>query len=137
MNNRITGGCLCGGVTYDVVGKLRNVIACHCEQCRRTSGHFVAATACRKSNFKLTSHRTLKWHSSIPGFRRGFCCECGSSLFFEEELGERMSIAAGTLDQPQGLTIAAHIYAAEAGDYYTIDASVPVSAGGDHNVGLP
>lgn len=48
-----------------------------------------------------------------------------------------MSIAAGTLDQPQGLTIAAHIYAAEAGDYYTIDASVPVSVGGDHNVVLP
>jgi hypothetical protein len=58
-------------------------------------------------------------------------------LFFEEEGGERVSIAAGTLDEPQGLKIAAHIFASEAGDYYHIDGSAPVSRGGDHNVALP
>jgi hypothetical protein len=71
------------------------------------------------------------------GFRRGFCVECGSSLFFEEEGGERVSIAAGSLDEPQGLRIVAHIFASEAGDYYPIDNSVPVSAGGEHCVALP
>jgi hypothetical protein len=58
-------------------------------------------------------------------------------LFFEEEAGERVSIAAGSLDEPQGLKIAAHIFASEAGDYYEIDASAPVSQRGDHNVALP
>ena len=48
MNPAITGGCLCGGVRYAVTGPLRDIIACHCEQCRRSSGHFVAATACRR-----------------------------------------------------------------------------------------
>ena len=42
-----------------------------------------------------------------------------------------------TLDASQGLKIAAHIFASEAGDYYEIDAGVPVSLGGDHNVALP
>jgi hypothetical protein len=80
---------------------------------------------------------TLKWYVAVPGFRRGFCSECGSSLFFEEEGGERVSIAAGSLDKPQGLKIAAHIFASEAGDYYEIEPSVPVSLTGEHNVPLP
>ncbi|TSA15493.1 MAG: GFA family protein [Comamonadaceae bacterium] len=117
MNEKnIAGGCLCGGVKYEIIGKLRDVITCQCEQCRRTSGHFVAATACRKTNFILTEHRTLKWFSAVPGFQRGFCNQCGSSLFFEETSGDRMSIAAGSLDEPHGLKIAAHLFVSEAGD---------------------
>jgi hypothetical protein len=137
MTEVITGGCQCGGVRYEVRGKLRDVIACHCAQCRRTSGHFVAATACRRRAFALAKHETLKWYVAVPGFRRGFCSECGSSLFFEEEGGERVSIAAGSLDEPQGLRIAAHIFVGEAGDYYEIDASVPVLQAGGHRVPLP
>jgi hypothetical protein len=137
MQGVIGGGCLCGKVRYEVRGRLRDVIACHCTQCRRTSGHFVAATACRRQAFTLSRAETLRWYVAIPGFRRGFCGECGSNLFFEEVGGERVSIAAGSLDEPQGLTIAAHIFASEAGDYYEIDASVPVSPQGDHNVRLP
>jgi hypothetical protein len=137
MSQAITGGCQCSGVRYEVRGKLRDVIACHCTQCRRTSGHFVAATACRRRAFTLVKKDTLKWYVAVSGFRRGFCNECGSSLFFEEEGGDRISIAAGSLDESQGLKIAAHIFASEAGDYYEIDAVVPVSQGGDHNVVLP
>jgi hypothetical protein len=133
----ITGGCLCGNVRYEVRGPLRNVIACHCEQCRRTSGHFVAATACRRGAFTLTKSETLKWYVAVSGFRRGFCAECGSSLFFEEEGGDRVSIAAGSLDLPQGLSLAAHIYAREAGDYYRIEPGVPISLDGSHGVPLP
>jgi hypothetical protein len=133
----IQGGCACGGVRYEVRGALRPIIACHCVQCRRSSGHFVAATACRRSVFALLKSDTLKWFVAVPGFRRGFCSECGSSLFFEEAGGERVSIAAGSLDEPQGLSIAAHIFVAEAGDYYEIDPRVPASPGGSHNVALP
>jgi hypothetical protein len=132
-----SGGCMCGQVRYQVQGALRDIICCHCEQCRRSSGHFVAATACRKANFRLLKQDTLKWFSVKPGERRGFCDACGSSLFFESVNGERISISAGSLDRPQGLKIAAHIYAAEAGDYYQIEADVPVAAGGTHTVPLP
>jgi len=139
MSGTITGGCACGGVRYEVRGPLREVVACHCVQCRRTSGHFVAATACRRSAFRLVADRTLKWYVAVPEHRRGFCAECGSSLFFEQIGGERVSIAAGTLDEPQGLKIVAHIFASEAGDYYRIDADpdVPVLPRGGHRVPLP
>lgn len=137
MDSTAAGGCMCGNVRYEVRGPLRDVICCHCQQCRRSSGHFVAATACRKIHFHLLSADTLAWYSFAPGLRRGFCSACGSSLFFEDIHGERMSIAAGTLDQPQGLKIAAHIYAAEKGDYYSITDGAPVSADGHHHVTLP
>src|ERR1700730_16538190 len=133
----VTGGCICGGVRYRVDGPLRGVIACHCVQCRRGSGNHVTATACRRSAFTLVNSATLKWYVAVPGYRRGFCGECGSCLFFEEVGGERVSISAGSLDESQGLKIVAHIFASEAGDYYTIDNSVPVSAGGEHCVALP
>jgi len=132
-----TGGCMCGGVRYEVRGKLRDIVACHCVQCRKSSGHFVAATACRRSAFTLLKADTLRWYVAVPGYRRGFCCACGSSLFFEEDGGERVSIAAGTLDEPQGLSIVAHIFASEAGDYYELGTDVPVSPGGEHGVPLP
>jgi hypothetical protein len=137
MSQVSAGGCQCRGVRYEVRGNLRDVIACHCVQCRRTSGHFVAATACRRGSFTVVKSDTLKWYVAVPGYRRGFCGECGSSLFFEEVGGERISIAAGSLDEPQGLKIAAHIFVSEAGDYYKIDSSAPISQRGDHNVALP
>lgn len=137
MSHPITGGCQCGRVRYEVRGKLRDIIACHCTQCRRTSGHFVAATACRRQAFALVKAETLKWYVAVPGYRRGFCGECGSSLFFEELGGERVSIAAGSLDEPQGLKIVAHIFAGEAGDYYELNGTASVSQRGEHNVALP
>ena len=137
MEKISTGGCMCGQVRYQVRGALRDVLCCHCEQCRRSSGHFVAATACRKANFQLLQQDTLKWFSIKAGERRGFCDACGSRLFFEALNGERISIAAGTLDQPQGLKIAAHIFAAKAGDYYRIETGVPVAADGTHALPLP
>ena len=136
MTHAITGGCLCGGVRYAVNGPLRDIIACHCEQCRRTSGHFVAATACHRKYFSL-QQQGLRWYSAVPGYRRGFCNTCGSSLFFEESGKDRVSIAAGSLDEPQGLQIAAHIFTAEAGDYYAIDPATPASPIGEHYVALP
>lgn len=137
MSQVVTGGCACGGVRYEVRGKLRDVITCHCVQCRQTSGHFVAATACRRDAFTLTKGSTLKWYVAVPGFRRGFCDNCGASLFFEESGGERVSIAAGSLDEPQGLKIVAHIFVSEAGDYYDIEPDVLASPRGEHNVPLP
>ena len=60
--------------------------------------------------------------------RRGFCRECGASVFWERFVGELVSIAAGTLDAPTGLTTTRQIYVAHAGDYYAIDPAIPQRA---------
>ena len=58
------GRCLCGAVCYSVNGRLRDVVNCHCGQCRRTHGHYAAYTAARHANLSLTEQRGLKWYQS-------------------------------------------------------------------------
>jgi len=122
---RASGGCLCGGVRYEVRGPLRQVSTCHCSQCRRTTGHFYAATSARRQDFVLVGDATLKWFQSSERARRGFCAECGSTLFFDAHERDYVSILAGTLDKPTGLTTTVHIYVDDASDYYSLDDGLP------------
>lgn len=121
------GGCLCGGVRYQVHGPLRGVIACHCSQCRKTSGHFVAATQALAAALQLTEQATLRWYRSSAAAERGFCSRCGGNLFWREQTpgAQLISIMAGTLDPPTGLKLVQHIYTADKSDYYELNDGVP------------
>ena len=120
-----SGGCLCGGVRYRVAGRLEDVAACHCGQCRRTSGHYFAATSCKRPALSFESDETLAWYQSSPEARRGFCSRCGASLFWERIEGDKIDILAGTLDQPTGLKMNGHIFVDDKGDYYDIADGLP------------
>jgi hypothetical protein len=93
--------------------------------CRRSSGHFDAATACAPEHLRLLSAQSLRWYQSSATARRGFCGTCGSQLFWEPADGGHISIWAGTLDTPTGLTPSMHIFVAEKGDYYEITDGLP------------
>jgi hypothetical protein len=114
------GGCLCGGVRYAVTGRLRGVIACHCEQCRRTSGHFAAMTSAPRSEIRFVTSQTLKWYRSSETAERGFCERCGGNLFWHPIGSDAMSITAGTLDTPTGLATEKHIFVGGKSDYYEL-----------------
>lgn len=116
----IKGSCECGAVMFELFGTLRDVIGCHCTQCRKTSGHYWAATSVLKEQLKLVRSSGLKWYRSSDKARRGFCTDCGSSLFYELDGEHRTAIGAGTLDSPNGLKTMRHIYVADKGDYYSI-----------------
>ena len=120
-----TGGCLCGAVHYELTRPLRDVVVCHCAMCRKTHGHIGAYTSAPKAALRLTESHGLKWYRSSPQIRRGFCSECGASLFWESEDRENISVAAGSLDPPTGLKTALQIYVASAGDYYNVAADIP------------
>jgi hypothetical protein len=131
MSTITTGGCLCGGVRYEVGGPLRDIVACHCSQCRKTTGHFMAATAAPTAALRLTASETLRWYRSSDVAERGFCSRCGGNLFWRRlpPHDRSTSIAAGTLDGPiTGLSIREHIYVADKLDYYTLDDGVPQRA---------
>jgi hypothetical protein len=120
-----TGGCLCGGVRYVVHGPLRGVIACHCSQCRRTSGHYAAMTNAPSEDLELKSSQTLVWYQSSATAERGFCGTCGSNLFWRQFDSDTTSITAGTLDTPTGIAMEQHIFVADKSDYYTLDDDLP------------
>ena len=129
MANNATGSCLCGAVKYQVIGALRPVVACHCRQCQKTSGHHVAATSAKREDFELLEQRGLKWFASSTGIRRGFCQQCGGNLFWDNAKLTTISIFAGTLNQPSGLRLVEHIYVDEKPDYYEITDGLPQRQG--------
>jgi len=114
------GGCLCGAVRYEVRGPLRPVVNCHCGQCRKFHGHYGAYSNAATKDISITGYRSLKWYRSSNVARRGFCKECGSSLFWERMKSGSISIAAGTLDAPTKLKTVRHIFVADMGDYYKL-----------------
>ena len=121
----IQGGCSCGSVKFKINGELRPVINCHCGQCRHTHGHYAAYTAVGKESMKFVNDYGLKWFRSSNEARRGFCQECGASLFFERFEGNKISIAAGMLDFSEGLKTVEHIYFDDKPDYYEINDDLP------------
>ncbi|HYL02026.1 MAG TPA: GFA family protein [Steroidobacteraceae bacterium] len=131
------GGCLCGAVRYAVDGPMRAVVLCHCTQCRRNTGHFMAATAARHRDFRLLAQEQLRWYDSSAAARRGFCGRCGSVLFWQGAGREYISIAAGSLDGTTGLESACHIFVADKGDYYSIDDGLPQHPGEGPRVAFP
>ena len=117
-----TGGCLCGAVRFSISGAMRGVINCHCGQCRRSHGHYAAYSAVGADDLTMTEDRGLKWYKSSDTARRGFCMECGSSLFWKPADKLHVAVAAGSLDQPTGLVTTGDIFTADKGDYYMIPA---------------
>ncbi|MGI8901159.1 MAG: GFA family protein [Nocardioides sp.] len=115
-----SGRCLCGQISYVVRGPLRDVLICHCGDCRRWHGHTAAMTSARRRDVLVNEPESVRWFM-IPGNgprpRRGFCPTCGSSLFWDAPERLTIGISAGSLDQPTGLHSAGHVYVAQAADY--------------------
>lgn len=128
MSRAVTGSCLCGAVTYTATGPLRPVIGCHCTQCRKLTGHHVAATSAPRDQIEITGD--LRWFQSSDRARRGFCPTCGSQLFWDGP-GDNLAMMAGTLDSPTGLRLEGHIFTDDKGDYYSVSDGLPAAGGYD------
>ena len=125
-DNRVsaTGGCLCGAVRYEILGDLRGIVNCHCSKCRRFHGNFGAYTSIKFEDLNLINQETLKWFRSVtdetPNVHRGFCGECGSSLFWHPRDQDRIAVAAGSLDEPTNQQTIGHVWTSQISDYYVI-----------------
>ncbi|MBL4906537.1 MAG: GFA family protein [Sneathiella sp.] len=120
-----TGGCLCGAVRYQVSGPLRDVVNCYCSMCQKLHGSFGAHSKALKKDITLIEDRGLKWYRTSSVAQRGFCGECGSSLFWKPDALEATGILAGSLDQPTGLATLGHIFVGEKADFYEIEDTCP------------
>lgn len=122
------GSCLCKAVTFEVSGDLPPANACHCVQCRKHSGHFEASTDVPRSAVIVYGSEHVKWYKSSEKVRRGFCSNCGSSLFWDPLDTKKhhwTAISLGAFDTPTKTRLKAHIFVAEKGDYYEINDGLP------------
>jgi hypothetical protein len=128
MTKNITSkiaNCLCGGVKIKIKEKLRHVINCHCSQCLKTHGNFAAYTSCSEDRIDFINKKTLKWYRSSKIAKRGFCSNCGASIFYKLLKSENISIAAGMFHNPTKLKTHSNIYTKGRLDYYKLDSKIP------------
>jgi len=125
MRDIKNGSCLCGRVCFSVKGSLAAPDACHCVQCRKHSGHYFASTDVPRTALTISGREHLSWFQSSAKVRRGFCSNCGSSLFWDPPEKDWIGIAMGAFDSPTSTQLGIHIFVAEKGDYYEITDDLP------------
>jgi len=117
--------CLCGAVKVEVEGELKAPDACHCCQCRKTSGHYWASTDLPRDRMTIHGEDNVTWYQSSEKVRRGFCKTCGSAMFWDPIFRDWTAIAMGAFDKPTGTSLEKHIFVADKGDYYAIADGLP------------
>ena len=108
-----SGACLCGELRFSFDLPSKWVAHCHCSLCRRAHGAaFVTWIGVHSQGFRLDDpQQRLHWYASSEGARRGFCANCGSTLFFESARwpGETHIVLAN-VDTPVDRTPQAHVF---------------------------
>jgi hypothetical protein len=85
--NQVNGSCLCGTVQFVAALPSKWCAHCHCTLCRKAHGAgYVTWVGFETDqvNF-INGKEKLKWYESTPGAQRGFCKQCGSTLFFKSK----------------------------------------------------
>ncbi|WP_230206906.1 GFA family protein [Novosphingobium sp. Gsoil 351] len=94
---------------------MKHHAVCHCEDCRRCAGALqVPWIAFSPEELTVTEGRPKVYRSSEHG-RRHFCGDCGTGLFYFNEvmLPGIVDIQSATLDDPEAFAPQAHIQVAE------------------------
>jgi hypothetical protein len=103
----ITGGCVCGGVRYEISEPFVSANYCHCTRCQRRTGTGSSANArCAEGSFRLTQGDELVkvWDPGGGGFEKAFCSNCGSALFSRNaETKREVAVRLGTVDGDPGI----------------------------------
>lgn len=127
-----TGQCFCGDVNYQAAGPMTDVLHCHCENCRRITGNFVAAARSPTAELVIDDpDEQFRW-LDLDYARYGFCQGCGSTLFFRAtDTPESTSVMIGTLDDASATKLHSVWFAGEAQPHNRLDDSVPHFSGND------
>lgn len=121
----LTGGCYCGSVRYRARSVDRDVVECHCSQCRKQSGHRYAGVRVAAGDVDIEGAEGITWFHASPDAGRGFCAKCGSHLFWRGTHDDHMVILAASVDTPDSLRMARHIFVDDKPGYYQIDDGLP------------
>src|SRR5437764_2213528 len=103
----LTGGCMCGAVTFAVSRPLLGAAYCHCKRCQRRTGTAFSVTALTEpGSFTITAGRdsVSDWDPGGGGWIKAFCRTCGSQVYTSNpENSELVAIRVGALDDDPGI----------------------------------
>jgi hypothetical protein len=119
----LTGGCMCGGVRFEVTQPLVSAGYCHCTRCQRRTGTAAAISGrLAPGALRITAGEELL-HSFDPpdGFSKFFCSSCGSALWSRSpDDPDVISVRLGAFDSDPGIRPSYHQYVAYAAKWEPI-----------------
>ena len=128
---KMSGGCSCGALRYQLNREPIYVQACHCRDCQRITGSaFVVNMWVEESEVALLSGSPrsfeLKGGSGRP-HNVYFCGDCATYVWsrYDGAPGS-LFVRAGTLDDPGQAEPRAHIFTASKQKWVTLPANTPV-----------
>lgn len=125
----LTGGCLCGGVRYEITEPPLKMTYCHCTRCQRRTGTAASPqvrVAPGSLRFTQGAELVQDWQPPDHGFAKCFCSNCGGALFSRNPDGTIWSVRMGTLDTDPGLEPSHRQFVAYAASWEAIpDDGVP------------
>ncbi|BAN36408.1 hypothetical protein SCD_n02607 [Sulfuricella denitrificans skB26] len=124
----VTGDCLCGVVRFEIDGPIRNIVYCHCSQCRKAQGSAFATNGIvRASGFRITAGEdALTGYESTSGQTKFFCKICGSPILSKSESRpDDVRVRLGTIDSDIEERPVAHIFATSKANWEEICGDLP------------
>ncbi len=126
------GGCLCGGVRFEVTTPTRFCAHCHCSMCRRAHGApLVTWTGVPNSQFHLIrGAELLHDYASSAEATRSFCSKCGSTMLFRSTRwpGE-VHVATGCFDGELDRRPSSHVFWSDRVTWLDFDDDLPKRGG--------
>ena len=123
----ITGSCLCGACSYSTNADPIDIRACHCTLCQKATGAPFYARV-RVPLESVTINGPVGWYHSSPDLRRGFCPQCGTSLFSERASANSIGLCMGSLDEPNRFQPTEHIWVSKKQAWLTLTDDLPCYA---------
>jgi len=122
------GGCLCGAVRFEITGHIRNIIHCHCSQCRKAQGSAYATNGIvDASAFHITQGgENLTGFDSSADQVKYFCKTCGSPIMSKRaSLPDQVRVRLGTIETDIIERPGAHIFVGSRANWDDMDANLP------------
>jgi len=119
----LTGGCLCGGVRWEITAPLVFAGYCHCTRCQRRTGSAAAVSArIAPGSLRVISGQNLIQAYRPPdGFAKVFCTHCGGALWSQSQKdADIVSVRMGTFDADPGIRPSYRQYVAYAAPWEPI-----------------
>lgn len=124
MSPGLTGGCLCGQVTYTTGSAPLWVTICHCRFCQRATGadHMIQPVFERQP-FQFTGKQPAVHAQPSDGSGKminvHFCPQCGTKVALSfERWPDKIGLFMGTLNDPAAISVgpdnSKHIFVSEA-----------------------
>ena len=119
----LTGGCLCGGVRFEVREALVSASYCHCTRCQRRTGTAASAQGhIVPGSLQVTAGEDLlRAFEPADGFAKVFCSACGSQLWSRNpENPAALSVRLGAFDSDPGVRPSVRQFVAYAAEWELI-----------------